>query len=310
MNDSPSVLTEGYAAALHLHLRSASELTLSRGYEIGRQALNDGLGVLYMAMIHSRALSDALNEARTDFDRRRVLNAAEGFFAEALSPFEMAQRGFRDANAVLRQLNDVLEGQAKRIAYTLHDEAGQLLASAHLALAALANNKAPELSKEIQNIRGLLNQVEERLRHISHELRPSILDDLGLVAALKFLAESADTRWGLHVGVVSPALNGSLPAIVETTIYRVAQEGLSNVARHAEATHVDITLHRTDRRVSCSIRDNGVGLRAASSESNQGRHGLGLVEIQERIAALGGVFRLGPANGRGTNLTIEIPLEL
>jgi signal transduction histidine kinase len=310
MNDSPAVITEGYAAALHVHLRSGSELTLSRGYEIGRQALSDGLGVLYMAMTHSRALSDALKDARTDFDRRRVLSAAEAFFAEALSPFEMAQRGFRDANAVLRQLNDVLEGQAKRIAYTLHNEAGQLLASAHLALAHLANTKAPELSKDIQDIRGLLNQVEERLRHISHELRPSILDDLGLVAALEFLAESAATRWGLQVEVIAPPLNSSLPAIVETTIYRVVQEALSNVARHAEATHVDVTIQRTDHRVSCSIRDNGVGLQATSGEPNQGRRGLGLVEIQERIAALGGVFRLGPSNGRGTNLTVEIPLEL
>lgn len=306
----PAVLSEGYAAALHLYLRSAGELTLSRGYEIGRQALSDGLGVLDMATIHSRALSDAVNDAPTDSERRRVLCAAEGFFAEALAPFEMAQRGFRDANAVLRQLNDVLEGQAKRIAYTLHDEAGRLLASAHLALAALARDRSPELTKEIQSIRGLLNQVEERLRHISHELRPPILDDLGLFPALEFLAESAATRWGLQVDVASPPLNGSLPAIVETTIYRVAQEGLSNVARHAEATHVDVRVHRTDHRVSCSIRDNGVGLRATSAENGQGHRGLGLVEIQERIAALGGVFRVGPSDGRGTDLTVEIPLEL
>lgn len=310
MNDRATVFNEGYAAALDLYLRDPEELVLSRGYEIGRQALSDGLGVLDMASVHSQALSAALTHHADSSDRPRVLAAAEAFFAEALSPFEMAQRGFRDANGVLRQLNDVLEAQAKRIAYTLHNEAGQLLASAHLALADLAMHKAPKLATDIQNIRELLHQVEERLRHISHELRPSILDDLGLLAALEFLAEGADARWGLSVLVHSEGMTGHLPAIVETTLYRIAQEGLVNVARHAEATHVDITVRRAAQRVKCSIRDDGVGLRTTSAEENKGRRGLGLTEIQERVAALGGAFHLGPADGRGTNLTVEIPVEL
>src|SRR5439155_2383616 len=109
--------------------------------------------------------------------------------------------GFWEANAVLRRLNDVLEGQAKRIASMLHDDTGQLLASVHFALAHVAGEVPPESAQEIQAARALLVEIEQRLRSLAHELRPPILDDLGLVPALKFLADSAWKRWGLPVTV-------------------------------------------------------------------------------------------------------------
>jgi signal transduction histidine kinase len=208
----------------------------------------------------------------------------------------------------MQNLNEVLEGQAKRIAYTLHSEAGQLLACAHLALANLAADQ-PAVVEQIQGIRGMLSNVEERLRDISHELRPPILDDLGLVPALEFLAKNAAMRWGLSVNVEAPPLQHDLGSTVETVLYRVAQEGLSNVARHADATRVDITLRETKDRVKCSVRDNGVGLRVKRGKTRHQR-GLGLREIRERISDLGGVVCLSPRTGRGTDLTVEIPLEI
>ena len=206
-------------------------------------------------------------------------------------------------------LNDVLEGQAKRIAYTLHSEAGQLLASAHMALAQMAEEQPAELTDQILNVRGLLTNVEERLRHISHELRPPILVDLGLVPALEFLAKSAAKRWGLAVSVEATPLRRTLGTTIETTLYRVAQEGLTNVARHADATHVDIMLRKTSDRVRCSVRDNGIGLRVKHGKSRRDR-GLGLMEIRERIAELGGIVCLSPIDRHGTDLTVEIPLEM
>src|SRR4029453_8818792 len=148
-------------------------------------------------------------------------------------------------------LNDVLEGQAKRIAYTLHSEAGQLLASPHMALAQIAEDQRGELRDQILNVRGLLTNVEERLRHISHELRPRILDDLGLVPALEFLAKSAAKRWGLAVSVEATPVYRTLGTTIETTLYRVAQEGLTNVARHADAPHVATILGSTRDRARC-----------------------------------------------------------
>src|SRR5207247_6336428 len=138
-----------------------------------------------MATIHSQAMSAALKQPFADGEQARVLEGQEKFFVEALTPFEMAHRGFWEAFAILHRLNDVLEGQAKRIASALHDEASQLLASVHLALADIGAKRPSDVTKGIQNARRLLDEIEVRLRNLSHELRPPILDDLGLVPALE-----------------------------------------------------------------------------------------------------------------------------
>jgi len=227
---------------------------------------------------------------------------------EALSPFEMAHRAFRDANTMLRRLNDMLEGQAKRIAYALHSEAGQLLASVHFALAEAGRELPPEKTEQLGKVREVLTEIEERLRNLSHELRPPVLEDLGLSAALALLAQSVYSRFGLPV-IVSVSLKGDLPAPIENTIYRVAQEALTNAARHAEADQAEIHLRQVQQKIICSVRDDGVGF-DDSAAFKKNRPGLGLTEIKERVGALGGVVRLGPNKNCGTNLTIEIPLDM
>src|SRR5207253_11456887 len=131
--------------------------------------------VLEMATVHARAMATVLDRPLADAERARLVDAQRNFFVEALSPFELAHRASREANTVLRLLNDMLEGQAKRIAYALHDEAGQLLASVHLALADVAGELPAEKAKQLTLVKDLLNQIEERLRNLSHELRPPVL---------------------------------------------------------------------------------------------------------------------------------------
>jgi hypothetical protein len=177
-------LAHDYALGLEHYLSEPEEPALARAHEIGRKALTDGLGVLEMATIHSQATSAALKGPFADGEQARVLEGLEEFFVEALTPFEMAHRGFWEAYVVVHRVNDVLEGQAKRIASALHDEAAQLLASVHLALADTASRLPPDKAQELQSTRKLLDQIEERLRNLAHELRPPILDDLGLVPAL------------------------------------------------------------------------------------------------------------------------------
>jgi two-component system sensor histidine kinase UhpB len=302
-------LPRAYTRGLRRYLSGPEDLALEHAHELGRQALTDGLGVLEMAMIHSQATAAVLNRPVAADERARVFESLERFFVEALAPFEMAHRGFWEANAQLRRVNDVLEGQAKRIAFALHDEAAQLLASVHLALADIATRLPPENAQELQAARGLLDQIEHRLRNLAHELRPPILDDLGLVPALEFLAESVSKRWGFHV-TVEASIDRHLPPIVETTLYRVTQEALTNVAKHAKATHAHVSVRRAVHKIVCSICDDGIGLDTTARGSDPQRRGLGLVEIQERAAALGGRLHLLGGNGTpGTNLTIEIPLE-
>jgi signal transduction histidine kinase len=301
-------LAHDYTHGLRRYLSGPEEPALEHAHELGRQALTDGLGVLEMATIHSQAIAAALNGPVAAEERTRVFESLERFFVEALAPFEMAHRGFWEANVLLRRLNDVLEGQAKRIAFALHDEAAQLLASVHLALADIATRLPPEIAQELQTTRGLLDQIEQRLRNLAHELRPPILDDLGLVPALEFLGESVSKRWGLAV-TVQASIDRHLPHIVETTLYRVTQEALTNVAKHAKATHAHVSVLRVAHKIVCSIRDDGIGLETTALGADMPPRGLGLVEIRERAAALGGRLQLGRAGARGTVLTFEIPLE-
>ena len=298
-----------YRGMLRDYLAHPDEALLERAYGLGREALASGRGVLDMATMHSQAVATVLASSDVTLDRLQLSEALERFFIEAISPFEIAHRSFRDANLVLHRLNDVLENQAKRIAYALHAEASQLVASVHLALADVATRLPAERVKEIQFVRGLLDQIEDRIRRISHELRPTILDDMGLLPAIEFLADGISQRWGIPV-TVRGTVAGSLPLPVETALYRAAQEGLTNVARHAQATCAEVSLCQSPHLITCSVRDDGKGCDpAVLVTSNNGRRGLGLVEIRERTAALGGTLRLVPRLDQGMDFIVEIPLE-
>ncbi len=131
-------LEDQYAAALLDSIRGIGESALQQAYELGRRALTEGLGVLDMAAMYHKALAAVLSLASTQEERTLMLRAAVSFFVESLSPFEMTHRGFRETNTALRRLNQTLEEESKRIAHALHDEAGQLLASVHLALEEVA----------------------------------------------------------------------------------------------------------------------------------------------------------------------------
>src|SRR5688572_22948678 len=308
VSDPRRDLAVDYAVALQHYLAEPEEPALARAHELGRKALTDGLGVLDMASLHSRALAATMTQPLADRERSEVLEALEKFFLETLSAFEMAHRGFWEANVVLRRLNEVLEGQAKRIAAQLHDDSSQLLASVHFALADVANRLPAEHANDIQAARGLLTQIEARLRNLAHELRPPILDAMGLAPALEFLADTVGKRWGLPV-TVNVALERGLSATVEATLYRIAQEALTNAAKHAHATRAEVRLHQRAHCVVCSIRDDGIGVDPATLEPGSGTRGIGLFEIEERVAALGGALHMGPNVPHGTDLTVELPLE-
>src|SRR5207302_1332613 len=141
------------------------------------------------------------------------------------------------AEEALRGLNEALEEEIKRIAHALHDEAGQLLASVHIGLAEVARDLPPHTARRLDDVRGLLTKIEEQLRHLSHELRPTILDDLGLRPAIEFLADGVSRRTGLQI-TVEGVPGKRMPAPTETALYRIVQEALTNVTKHAQASRV------------------------------------------------------------------------
>ena len=301
-------LLRQYTHALEDHLAGGGETALQEAYELGRRALAEGLGVLDLASVHYEALMTMLLQRSVTEDFTLTVKAAANFFAESLSPFEMTHRGYREANIALRHLNEMLEEEAKRIAHALHDEAGQLLASVHLALEEVARELPPPAGDRLQKIRGLLDQIEMQLRRLSHELRPTILDDLGLFPALEFLATGISARTRVPISVEgSPEKR--LPHVIETALYRIVQEALTNVTKHAQATRVTVCLQREDQMVRCSIRDNGIGFDSAVVLAPRIERGLGFVGIQERLNSLGGKLQIVSFPGRGTELLITIPLE-
>ncbi len=198
------------------------------------------------------------------------------------------------------------EEEAKRIAHQLHDEAGQVTASIHLALAEIARELPRRGLARLRQVRVFLDDIEERLRGLSHELRPTILDDLGLVPAVEFLADGFSARSGVAVRV-SGATGGRLDPLVETAIYRIVQEALANVARHARATQASIRLQRRRDVLRCRVEDDGVGFDVGAALGAPSS-GLGLLGVRERLDALGGRIHIRSTPGKGARLSISVPL--
>lgn len=214
----------------------------------------------------------------------------------------------RRIEETLRRLNDRLEHEATRIAAVLHDEAGQFLTAAHTTLAGVARTLEPAARERLEEVRHHLDQVEDQLRRLSHELRPRILQDLGLVEAVRFLADGVSGRTGVAIEV-DASLDRPCQPLVATAVYRMIQEALTNMTRHARASRAFIVLRQETAGVSCTIRDDGVGFDAAADPGGSGR-GLGLVGIRDRLESLGATLTISTAPGAGTELRTVIPLEM
>lgn len=287
-------------------MAGAGEHALSEAYEIGRQALTSGLGLLDLAVVHDEAvrkllLADPLAEPLA------LLAAARPFFVEALSPFEMHYRRADESTSAWRRLNELLEEEIKRIAHALHDEAGGILAQASLEMD-LATARLPQEIRERMNLaRRLLDDTGQQLRHLSHELRPTILDDLGLVAAVEFLAQGIEKRSGVSIEVRGRLLE-RLPATVEIATYRIVQEALNNALRHAGGSAaIEVSIEVQENSLHCVVKDNGVGFDVGAVLRDGRRFGLGLIGMRERASAAGGGCLIQSEPGRGTTVEITMP---
>jgi len=298
-----------YLDGLHDYLGSLGEEDLHRAYEMGRDAMVAGLGILDVTAWHHEALRSLLARQQ-DSECCTATDGAGRFLAECLSPFEMSHRGTREAALALQRMNEALENEAKRIGQALHNEAGQLLASVHIGLADLAPDLSAPERKKLDQIVLALKQTEDSLRDLSHELRPMILENLGLLPALRSLSEKLARRNHLSISIHARGTT-RLPAAIESAIYRSVQEALNNVARHARARSVRIQLRCGQRWACCIVQDDGVGLQRGPRGAPK-RHdgaGLGLIGIRERLGALGGTFRMVSRPQLGTRFLLIVPVR-
>jgi len=214
----------------------------------------------------------------------------------------------RRTQEALRRLNQQLEDEAARIAGVLHDEAGQFLTSAHLMLADIARDVEPPVRDRLKDVRGALDQVEAQLRRLSHEIHPRVVEDLGVNEAVRFVAGAFTRRTGIPIAV-DGSIDGRHSRTIDTLVYRLVQEGLTNMGRHAHPTAGWIALRAEPAAIRCSIRDDGYGFDVGAIMGSRGESGLGLRLIQDRLESVGGTLAIISAPGRGTELRAAIPLE-
>lgn len=208
-----------------------------------------------------------------------------------------------EARALSAQLVTSQEQERREIARELHDTIGQAASGIRLDLGRMALTAGSDAMRlQLQSAAAAAEQIVDSVRQIALSLRPSMLDDLGLVPALEWQAREVGNRTGLNVQVTARDSAGELPDTHSTCIYRVAQEALQNCARHSAASHVRVGLEKNATKVSLQIEDDGKGFLVGRTK------GLGLLGIEERVGRLGGRFRVQSEPGRGTIVTAELPL--
>ena len=229
-----------------------------------------------------------------------------GTFNQMLAQLE---HDAREMQQLSRQILQAQEEERYRLARELHDEAAQSLTSllVHIRLLERANNPA-EAQHHVQELRELTARALEDVRRVALDLRPTILDDLGLAAALEWRVDEFNKGDGVRASVVVDGMDRRMPREAELVLYRVGQEALSNVSRHAGASEVIVTLRRDADLCVLQVSDNGVGFDPARTQPDTD-HGLGLVGMRERVAMIGGDLEVTSQPGAGTRITARIPWQ-
>jgi signal transduction histidine kinase len=217
-----------------------------------------------------------------------------------------AERG--RLRALSGRLTQAQEAERTRIARELHDEAGQALTTVRLQMDYVASILPPDVPSEVQDqineAQTLIARTLEEIRRISIDLRPSILDDLGLTSALRWQCDRLQRHAKISVHFDSHQDGRRLKPDIETTVYRTAQEALTNIARHAQATSVEVKLDVTRDLLSLEIVDDGTGF----NETADQERGLGLLGMQERLSAVSGTLQIESEPGVGSTLHIQVPV--
>lgn len=204
------------------------------------------------------------------------------------------------------------EEERKRISRELHDLVAQTLTAINVHLANLqkdASLNARELKKNITRTRKLVERSVDRVHRFARELRPSVLDDLGLIPALRGLAESFSNDTGIRVDMTASAKMRTLTNERRTVLYRVAQESLINIARHAQAGKVNVDVKERTNGVSMQIHDDGQGFDAEGLLQSRKSRRMGLLGMRERVEMVGGTFTITSTPGQGTTVAARIPFR-
>lgn len=212
--------------------------------------------------------------------------------------------------AVCRRLIAYQEEERKRLSRELHDGVGQtlLVIKNRAALAGQVPDLPSHVTEQLNEISTIAMRAIEEVREITHALRPVQIDWMGLSKALQALIKSASLTGGFRVTIDVDSIDGLFPPEAEINLYRIAQEGLTNIVKHARAAVVEVRIKREHSRVIISTKDDGCGFAVATQPESTHNGGLGLIGISERARILGGTMAIHSQPGQGTQLNITIPV--
>ena len=296
--------------------RLSETIPISGGDEVGQ--LGEALDTMRVRLRDSlnrirhwnRELERRVRERTQELEASR--NRLEVTVAENMRLYEELQRKEALRGELLRKLISVQEEERRRMARELHDETSQALTALILSLKTTSQSRpAAEsgLVDKLDDLETVARGLLENVHRLIFDLRPSVLDDLGLVAAVRWYADSRLGPTGTRVHLETEGTERRLPSQIETAVFRVAQEALTNVARHAEAGNAAISLSFKDAILRVEVEDDGKGFDVAAVErSADSTRGLGLLGMRERAGLLDGNLTIDSAPDSGTTVIVEVPV--
>jgi signal transduction histidine kinase len=209
-----------------------------------------------------------------------------------------------------RRLVEAVERERQRIAQELHDGIGQNLIALGMILESLGDpltdKRTGMTDRRLVDARTILSELKQTIRQLIADFRPAVLDDFGILAAIQSFAETFSKRTGLNISVQADEGMSRLPGLSEISLYRIVQEALTNVAKHARAENVFISVHQKGPKLLLEISDDGVGFELNQVHGTRQKEAWGLLNMRERTEAIGGTLQFESVKGKGTRVLLEI----
>ncbi|MGH2425055.1 MAG: histidine kinase [bacterium] len=265
-----------------------------------------------------RTASDIIGAMNLILPKRRTLRSRElatlsaighqiGLAAERARLYEEVREKEALQGELLEKLISAHEDERRRIARELHDEAGQALSALILNLEIAEQSQRALEAAQLAKLKGIAEHTLAEVRRLIYDLRPSILDDFGLAAALRSYVKETIEPQDLEVTMNIAGLHDRLPSYVETAVFRIVQEALTNILKHAGANHAKVDVEQRNGRIEMTIADDGRGFNLNEVATNR-EGGMGLLGMRERAGLLGGIMTIHSTPGSGTRLEVVIPI--
>lgn len=295
------------------YTRTLEQEVEKRTYEIRTQneELKKTSEKLKLEIIERKRAEAELQKAHDELEIRVRERTAE--LAHSNEQLEKEIKERKRAEAQIRQLSsrliDGIEEEQKRLARDLHDEFGQFLTAIYLGVETLLASLPEDFERQRENavhLMGLIEKLGDKIRNITSELRPDLLDDLGLVPALEwYIKEFLSQRKDINIEFQAIGFRKRLSSDLELIFYRIFQEGLNNIVKHAQANHLQVTLTYNYPKVILVMKDNGIGF-----DQEQKTDGIGLIGMRERVVSVKGQIEIRSPIGKGTTIRVELPIAI